>query len=661
MLFYGQVISKESETLNVVEAVEFDVTPIGMNAKVIATHHIHNTTDKSMDAVITMTLDDETCVSGFEIEHNGKTIVSQLKEKEQAKREQSDATSNGYSSAVMEKVDDTTFSLSLGLIEPTSTMLVRVTYLTKLQLDEDEVIMKFPAPMQKEMNYNIIVHGSNGDIKMSGKLSGEEEVTMKRDEKGMIVMKDEDTEEVIAASTFINKEKEGQVEVIFICDRSGSMSGVGITSLKETLQLFLRQLPEGSKFNIISFGSRCESMFEDSIEYNDITLENASKEVEQFDADFGGTTLLEPLKAAMTHKCQIIVLTDGEAWDKREVLELCKNDHDNVVHMVGLGNDVDVELVRNIPRICGGLSAISKNPLKLKEAVSKITERILTPVINEPKAKWTVQGEQYPKEINKFNSDTTVFLKIEKEEDKIGCELEGKIGEKTITMKNESNEIKTGDVVEQIYASMKLRELEANDNKEEAIKISLRYNVLSKYTAFISVDKTSKQEVKEVKTIKLSELRSEEHHSMHCGGGGFGGRRMLCCRAPMAAPPKMFCCRMESAPRTQEKRVDFTCKEEKKELSSSQMFNELVKLQKANGSFNNLESLYPSITSLIEKHQDVDKVIIMTIVAVTIFEKRFADKKVEWNLLVKKSKKYLDKQEFDQQLYTEAESFVSSL
>ena len=51
------------------------------------------------------------------------------------------------------------------------------------------------------MNYNIIVHGSNGDIKMSGKLSGEEEVTMKRNEKGMIVMKDEDTEEVIAAST----------------------------------------------------------------------------------------------------------------------------------------------------------------------------------------------------------------------------------------------------------------------------------------------------------------------------------------------------------------------------------------------------------------------------------------------------------------------------
>ena len=51
MLFYGQVISKESETLNVVEAVEFDVTPIGMNAKVIATHHIHNTTDKSMECI----------------------------------------------------------------------------------------------------------------------------------------------------------------------------------------------------------------------------------------------------------------------------------------------------------------------------------------------------------------------------------------------------------------------------------------------------------------------------------------------------------------------------------------------------------------------------------------------------------------------------------
>ena len=45
-------------------------------------------------------------------------------------------------------------------------------------------------------------------------------------------MKDEDTDEIIAASTFENKEESGNVEVIFICDRSGSMDGEGIKALK---------------------------------------------------------------------------------------------------------------------------------------------------------------------------------------------------------------------------------------------------------------------------------------------------------------------------------------------------------------------------------------------------------------------------------------------
>ena len=84
------------------------------------------------------------------------------------------------------------------------------------------------------------------------------------------------------------------------------------------------------------------------------------------------------------------------------------------------------------------------------------------------------------------------MLKLEKEEKDITCELEGKVNDKDVLLKNESHEIKNGLVVEQLYAASLLRELEANDKKEEAIKISLKYNVSSKYTTFISIDKSSK-------------------------------------------------------------------------------------------------------------------------------------------------------------------------
>lgn len=59
-------------------------------------------------------------------------------------------------------------------------------------------------------------------------------------------------------------------EMIFIVDRSGSMSGSRIEQVKNTLQIFLRSLSEGTMFNIIGFGSSTQHLFkEGSVEYND--------------------------------------------------------------------------------------------------------------------------------------------------------------------------------------------------------------------------------------------------------------------------------------------------------------------------------------------------------------------------------------------------------
>lgn len=106
-------------------------------------------------------------------------------------------------------------------------------------------------------------------------------------------------------------------EMIFLVDRSGSMSGSRINQVRDTLQIFLRSLPEGTLFNIIGFGTRFDKLFPESKEYNENSLQIAVQHVEKMSANLGGTNLLNPLQAIFAEKCkegiprQLFVLTDG--------------------------------------------------------------------------------------------------------------------------------------------------------------------------------------------------------------------------------------------------------------------------------------------------------------------------------------------------------------
>ena len=81
------------------------------------------------------------------------------------------------------------------------------------------------------------------------------------------------------------------------------MSGKRISTCKAALKLFIKSLPVGSKFAIISFGSNYNCMSIDGknvIDYNDYTSKQALEKIEFFDADMGGTEIWEPLRIAQT-------------------------------------------------------------------------------------------------------------------------------------------------------------------------------------------------------------------------------------------------------------------------------------------------------------------------------------------------------------------------
>lgn len=146
-------------------------------------------------------------------------------------------------------------------------------------------------------------------------------------------------------------------EYIFLVDRSGSMGGRRIEAVRNALQIMLRSLPsKRSTFNVFSFGSKCTSLWPQSVEYSKDSVELASNHVDAMRADYGGTETKMALQAIFESRQEktaepaaVFVLTDGEAWDLEGVFKtvtdaVAKSDKALRVFVLGVGNQVSHEV-----------------------------------------------------------------------------------------------------------------------------------------------------------------------------------------------------------------------------------------------------------------------------------------------------------------------------
>ncbi|RXG73255.1 von Willebrand factor A domain-containing protein 5A [Armadillidium vulgare] len=145
-------------------------------------------------------------------------------------------------------------------------------------------------------------------------------------------------------------------EIILVVDRSSSMSGSKMMKAKNTLLLFLKSMPPGCRFNVVSFGSYFKSLFKSSSEqYTEYTLKKALKLQKKMDANMGGTEIFEALchiyskELVPGYPRQILVITDGQVWNQDEIFELIQLHADHTrVFSVGIGHGASTSLVEGM-------------------------------------------------------------------------------------------------------------------------------------------------------------------------------------------------------------------------------------------------------------------------------------------------------------------------
>lgn len=181
-------------------------------------------------------------------------------------------------------------------------------------------------------------------------------------------------------------------EIVFIADRSGSMSG-NIEILVSAMKVFLKSMPAGTKFNICSFGSTYSFLWEKSQSYTRATLDEANNHLVTFAANFGGTETQKAIKATVDRRwgdipLEIILLTDGDIWQQNELFsyineQVQKTSGKIRVFPLGIGNGVSHSLIEGLARAGNGFAQAVQHGERLENCVVRMLRGALSPHITD--------------------------------------------------------------------------------------------------------------------------------------------------------------------------------------------------------------------------------------------------------------------------------------
>ena len=300
-------------------------------------------------------------------------------------------------------------------------------------------------------------------------------------------------------------------EFYFLLDRSGSMYGDPMETAKEAMILFLHSLPSRSKFNVISFGSNFESIFDGCVDYSQKTMDNAWNLIKGFQADLGGTEMFAPLHSIFADRDDssgltrhVFLLTDGAVFDPQQVIELIKNNSKHYyVHTFGIGNGASTELIVEWANAGNGKSyfvgsSASGLERKVIDALCKAFETKIT-IFQKDIAVNGEKSMEYPplEKISSkmFHGDYFTYYCIinDVDGDCLKGALSMHIHDENTNMKKKlyidlASDAKfiPGDSIFKMWWKNYFKELEKNRENEPLItKLSVKYQIPSLYTSFI--------------------------------------------------------------------------------------------------------------------------------------------------------------------------------
>eukprot|EP00041_Stephanoeca_diplocostata_P021253 m.490577 g.490577 ORF g.490577 m.490577 type:complete len:941 (-) comp21779_c0_seq1:160-2982(-) len=445
---FGRRCGKNSHDMKSValRGVDVQANVVDMCAEVQVSQRYCNNERYAIEAQYLFPIDNRAAVTGFESDIDGVVTKAVIKEKVQARQAYDAAVARGDGAQLLEQKRDDIFQMSIGNLSPGSTCVIRIKYVTDLKAEGNASVFFLPthvAPrytpalerdplpgargprwVEEGLRVHIVaamatnitaVKYETGGIPMT--ITGDNNVRKVVLGDGMqyltqdIVVKistesphqprcmvekcvDSNTHcAVVTLAPHLDFD-DCKCELVFVVDRSGSMSGDKIAQASMAMQLFVRSLPEDCYFNIVGFGSRNEFLWPESVQYGEESLAKASRHVANMRADLGGTEILDPMRRVLSgrpipgYTRQVFLLTDGQVSNTESVIHMVRQYTDRArTFALGLGSGASHALVEGVARAGNGTSAfVLRDGLESK--VIQQLKHALQPALTEVSIEW---------------------------------------------------------------------------------------------------------------------------------------------------------------------------------------------------------------------------------------------------------------------------------
>ncbi|KAJ5070028.1 von willebrand factor a domain-containing protein 5a [Anaeramoeba ignava] len=571
------LFNKSNNSQIPLKKVKFQTNIIDFAAKVSVDQVFENEEKFPIETVFVFPLNSNSAIFGFEILINNEKIIGKVKEKEKAQQIYNDSISKGKTAFKLDQETPDIFVTNVGNLAPKQSCTITILYVTTLYENEKNQyglflptsITKCYVPLsdqERAQNLNSQTLQYSTDIgvdiefsfriKMSSRIvsitsithSLPNQINIEKNESNFlfspqkkeigkdflisiqeetphaprVISEVDETEEIVSMITMYPQLPKDKLntELIFLVDRSGSMSGKSIDYVKSTLEQFLQIIPKSSYFNIVGFGSSFVYLFPKSRKYSSESIKEAGDHVSQMSANLGGTELKEPLKSIFENEPpvgfsrQIFLLTDGAVSNTEEIISLVKSESKTTrIFTFGIGHGASKELIENIAKITNANFEMILDHSSIQSQVMKQFERSLQPSITNLNISWEGVSAKHitPYYLPPIFSNQRylffAFISNQKEKvEKATVIISGQILDEKVEWKLDFNpqNLQRDSTLHKLAAKSMIKDLEQKSSsfhtkmgklkkglrkeavEQEILRLSLKNQIVSSQTSFVS-------------------------------------------------------------------------------------------------------------------------------------------------------------------------------